>query len=290
MVEQRVAVVTGATSGIGRWIALGLARAGLHTVLVVRDAGCGAATQAWIAERAPGAATEVVEADLSLLAQARAAAERIAAKHARLAILVNNAGLFSERRRVTAEGHELVVAVNHLAPFVLTQALIDALRNGAPARIVNIGSAASDDARIDLDDLEGIRSWNRMRAYGQSKLALMMATFAWAERLGGAGITANVVHPGVVATNIAKVPGVVGIAWRLMMPFMLGPERGADTPLHVALAPELDGVSGRYFKRRKQKEPNPLARDAGLVARLWAETERLSGSGGRDARDACPAE
>jgi NAD(P)-dependent dehydrogenase (short-subunit alcohol dehydrogenase family) len=267
-----------------------LARAGLHTVLVARNAGRGAATQAWIAERAPGAATEVVEADLSLLAQARAAAERIAARHPRLAILVNNAGLFSERRRVTAEGHELVLAVNHLAPFVLTQALIDALRNGAPARIVNIGSAASDGARIDLDDLEGVRRWSSTRAYGQSKLALMMATFAWAERLGGTGITANVVHPGMVATNIAKVPGVVGIAWRLMMPFMLSAERGADTPLHVALAPELENVSGRYFKRRKPVQPNPLARDAGLVARLSAETERLCGTDGLRASDASQAE
>jgi NAD(P)-dependent dehydrogenase (short-subunit alcohol dehydrogenase family) len=285
MVEQKVAVVTGATSGIGRWIALGLARAGLHTVLVVRDAGRGAATRKWIAEQAPKAATEVIEADLSLLAQARAAAERIAAKHPRVAILVNNAGLFSERRHVTAEGHELVLAVNHLAPFVLTHALMDALRNGAPARIVNIGSAASDDARINLDDLEGVRRWSRLPAYGQSKLALMMATFAWAERLKGTGITANVVHPGVVATNIAKVPGLVGIAWRLMMPFMLSAERGADTPLHVALAPELDGVSGRYFKRRKEVQPNPLARDPGLVARLWADTERLSGTGGRRASE-----
>src|SRR5437764_15230884 len=110
MVERRVAVVTGATSGIGRWIALGLAKAGLHTVLVVRDAGRGAATRKWIAEQVPGAATEVIEADLSLLAQARAAAERIAAKHPRLAVLVNNAGLFSERRHVTAEGHGLVLA------------------------------------------------------------------------------------------------------------------------------------------------------------------------------------
>lgn len=282
MGEQRVAIVTGATSGIGRWIALGLVRAGLHTVLVVRDAGRGAATRAWIAERAPGGTSEVIEADLSLLEQARAAAERIAAKHPRLAVLVNNAGLFSERRRVTAEGHELVLAVNHLAPFVLTQALIDALRNGGPARIVNVGSAASDDTRIDLNDLEGVRNWSRMRAYAQSKLALMMATFAWAERLDGTGVTANVVHPGVVATNIGKVPGLVGIAWTVMMPFMLNAERGADTPVHVALAPELEGVSGRYFKRRKQVQPNPLARDPALAARLWAETERLSGTPERE--------
>lgn len=285
MDEQKVAVVTGATSGIGRWIALGLARMGLRTVLVARDAGRGEATRAWIAERAPGAATELIEADLSSLAQARTAAERIAAAHPRVSILVNNAGLFSERRRLTAEGHELVLAVNHLAPFVLTQALLATLRNGAPSRVVNIGSAASDDARIDLDDLEGMCRWSRMHAYGQSKLALMMATFAWAERLAGTGITANVVHPGVVATKIARVPGLIGIAWTLMMPFLISPERGADTPLHVALAPELAGITGRYFKRRQEVKPNPLARDPALVARLWAETERLSTVGGIGAHE-----
>ena len=278
MSEQRAAVVTGASSGIGRWIALGLARAGWRTLLVVRDAARGEATRTWIAARSPGTVTELVLADLSSLAQARQAAERIAAGHPRIGILVNNAGVFSQRRQMTAEGHELILAVNHLAPFVLTRALIAPLRGGAPARIVNIGSAASDGARLDLDDLDGARNWNGLRAYGQSKLALMMATFAWAERLAGSGITANVVHPGVVATNIARVPGVIGIAWTLMMPFMLRPQRGADTPLHVALAPEVAGITGEYFKRRQPAAPNPLARDRTLVGRLWTKTERLAGS------------
>jgi NAD(P)-dependent dehydrogenase (short-subunit alcohol dehydrogenase family) len=103
----------------------------------------------------------------------------------------------------------------------------------------------------------------------------MMATFAWARRLEGSGITVNVVHPGAVATRIGCVPGLIGIVWRVMMPFMISAERGADTPLYVALAPELAGVSGRYFKRRKEAEPNPLARDPALVARLWDATERL---------------
>ncbi|MBV9756701.1 MAG: SDR family oxidoreductase [Alphaproteobacteria bacterium] len=272
-----MAVVTGASSGIGRWIALGLARAGWRTVLVVRDAARGEAARRWIAARVPGAATELVLADLSLLAQARAAAARIASEQPRIGILVNNAGVFSQRRQVTTEGHELILAVNHLAPFVLTRGLLEPLRGGAPARIVNIGSAASDNARLDLEDLEGARNWNGLRAYGQSKLALMMATFAWAERLGGSAITANVVHPGVVATNIARVPGLIGVVWTLGMPFMLRPAKGADTPLHVALAPELAGVTGQYFKRRRSAEPNPLARDQALIERLWTETERLAG-------------
>jgi NAD(P)-dependent dehydrogenase (short-subunit alcohol dehydrogenase family) len=272
-----VAVVTGATSGIGRWIGRGLARAGMDLVLVVRDVARGEAARAWIMAAAPGAAVRVERTDLSLLAEARAAGERIAAAHPAVHVLVNNAGLFSPRRWETAEGHELTLAVNHLAPFVLTRTLLPALQAGAPARVVNIGSAASDRAAIDPDDLElRRRGYGGMRAYGQSKLALMMATFAWAERLQGAGVTVNVVHPGVVATRIAQVGGIAGLAWRLGKPFMLRPEQGAETPLHVALAPELAGTTGRYFKRRAQAVPNPLAQDAALVGRAWKATEALA--------------
>jgi NAD(P)-dependent dehydrogenase (short-subunit alcohol dehydrogenase family) len=277
MTERSVAVVTGATAGIGQWIALGLARAGLHTILAARNPVRGAETQAWIAARAPDAETELVLADLSLLSQARDAAGQIAAAHPRLAVLVNNAGLCAPRRVETTEGHELTLAVNHLAPHVLTRVLEPALRAAAPSRIVNIGSAASDRLRLDLDDLEGRHSFGMPRSYGRSKLALMMATYAWAQRLAGTGVTANVVHPGVVATGIAAVPGIAGLIWGLGMPFMLTPEQGADTPLHVALAPELAGITSTYFKRRKAAAPNCQALDPAIVARLWAETERLSG-------------
>lgn len=275
MAERQVAVITGATSGIGRWIALGLARSGMLVVLVARDGGRAGATQRWISDQVADAATEQVVADLSSLAQARAAGEHILASHPRLALLVNNAGLFSPRRVVTSEGYELTLAVNHLAPFVLTRVLEPGLRAGAPARVVNVGSAASDRARLDLGDLEAVPSFSTMRAYGRSKLAMMMASFEWARRLNETGVTVNVVHPGVVATKIAQVRGVAGVFWTLGMPFMLSPERGADTPLYVALAPELAGVTGKYLKRRAEASPNPQALDPASVAWLWAETERL---------------
>jgi NAD(P)-dependent dehydrogenase (short-subunit alcohol dehydrogenase family) len=275
MPERQVAVVTGASSGIGKWIALGLARRGMHLVLVARDAGRGQAAQDWIADQTTGATTELVLADLSLLGQVHAAGERIAAAHPRIAVLVNNAGLFSPRRVLTVEGHELTLTVNHLAPFMLTRILESALRAGTPARVVNIGSAASDRARLELDDLEAARSYRMMEVYGRSKLAIMMATFEWARRLDGSGVTVNVVHPGLVATRIGQVGGVTGLFWKLGAPFMLRPERGAETPLHVALAPELARVSGKYFKRRQEARPNPQALDRGAVTRLWAETERL---------------
>ena len=277
MPDQKVAVITGATSGLGQWVALGLARAGLHTVLIVRDAARGEATRRFIAERAKEASTELVMADLASLQQVRAAGQAIAAAHPRLDVLVNNAGLITPRRMLTAEGREMILAVNHLAPFVLSTALEGALQAGAPSRIVDVGSTASDRATLDVTDLEGERSWNALRAYGRSKLALMMASFERARRLEGSGVAVNVVHPGVVATTLGSVPGPIGWGWAALRPFMITPERGADTPLHLALSPEVEGVTGRYWKRCKPARPNRQALDMAVVRRLWDETVRLAG-------------
>lgn len=274
--EQPVAAVTGATGGIGRWIARGLARAGFHVVIVARDPDRAEAARAWIAREVPGASTELVIADLSLLADTRGAGERIAARHPKIAVLVNNAGIFEARRVVTAEGYERVLATNLLAPFVLTRALLPSLRAGAPSRIVNVGSSTSDRAAIDPDRLVLGRDWTMVRAYGQSKLALMMATFALAKRLEGTGVTANVVHPGLVATGLVRTGGIIGLVWRCMAPFALSEEQGADTALYAALAPEMAAASGLYLKNRRAVPPNRRALDPVLVERVWAATQSLA--------------
>jgi len=156
-----------------------------------------------------------------------------------------------------------------------TRELEGALRAGAPSRIVTVGSSTSDRARIDPENLELERKWGMVRAYGQSKLAVTMATFEWARRLEDSGVVANVVHPGTVATGLVRTPGIIGLAWRLMAPWSRSEQEGADTPLHVALAPELADVTGKYFKDCKIVEPNRLVRNAALVRRVWRATECL---------------
>ncbi len=270
--------ITGATNGLGRWIALGLAKAGHDLALIARSPESGEAARRWITTQAPQAAIHTITADLSLLADVRRAAGEILALDRPVDVLVNNAGVFCARREETAEGHERVLAVNHLAPFVLTRALLPALR-AVPggARIVNVGSSTSDRARIYPDDLEGRRHWGLVHTYAQSKLALLIATRGWAERLAGSGVVANAVHPGAVASGLVRAGGVIGLAWRAMAPFLLTEEQGADTPLHVAQAPEFATITGAYVKRRRPVAPNKLALDAALAARVWAATELLTG-------------
>ncbi len=273
-----VAVVTGASGGIGRWIALGLAQAGHETVLVGRDRRRCEAAAGWIAARAPDAALSIELADLSLLAETRLLATRVGARHAAIDVLVNNAGVFCPRREETSEGHERVIAVNHLAPLVLTQVLLPSLRR-AGGRVVNVGSSTSDRARIHPDDLEGRRRWGLVHSYGQSKLALLMATLHLARQLHGSGVTANVVHPGAVATGLVRAGGAIGLAWRAMAPFLLTEEQGADTPLHVSLSREFAGVTGAYVKRRVAVRPNRLALDDALVEEVWGHTMGLIQAG-----------
>jgi NAD(P)-dependent dehydrogenase (short-subunit alcohol dehydrogenase family) len=277
--DDRTALVTGATSGIGLYTALGLARASVRVLAVGRDAARLEALRSFIARRAPAARLELFTADLSRLADIPRLAAELRARAPRLDLLINNAGLLRKHRETTSEGHELTLAVNYLAPFRLTGELLGVLAAAAPgARIVNVGSQASDRAGLRLDDLESERGWTTMRAYGQAKLALMVWTFELARRLEGRGITANVVHPGVVATRVGDLGGAFGLAWTLAKPFLLNSAQGAEATLHAALSPSMDGVTGRYFKRDGEARPNRLAGDRALAAALWTRTERLVGT------------
>jgi NAD(P)-dependent dehydrogenase (short-subunit alcohol dehydrogenase family) len=273
--SMAVSVVTGATGGIGLWIARGLAQAGHHVVLVGRDRTRAELSRQWIADNVPSESTEVVLADLSLLSSTRALGTEILARHPQITVLVNNAGIFDARQVVTSERLERVLATNLLSPVLLSQILLPALKAGAPSRIVTVGSSTSDNARLDPERLALGDRWTMRRAYAQSKLALMMATFAIANQTKGTGVVANVVHPGLVATGLVKTTGMVGLAWRGLAKFALTSEQGAVSPLFVALAPEMSGVSGIYVKNRQIAAPNPLALDPALVNRTWAAIQHL---------------
>src|SRR6266498_2341801 len=248
----RVCLVTGATSGIGRVTAEELAGMGATTLLVARDAERGERARRQIAATTGNQSLHVLLADLAAQAQVRRLAEQVRDHADRLHVLVNNAGLVQYHRRVTEDGLEWTFAVNHLAPFLLTNLLLDLLRAGAPSRVITVTSGAQSLGRIDFDDLQGERRYRGQRAYNQSKLANVMFTYELARRLEGTGVTATCVHPGVVRTNFgADGPLPVRLLIPLGRRFMRSPEQGADTVVWLASSPDVEGVSGRYFTRRR---------------------------------------
>ncbi len=244
-------------------------------MLIGRDPDRLADTVGWIADQVPGGPIRTVLADLSSLAQTRRAASEVAELAPSLDLLVNNAGVLSPRRTETAEGHELTLAVNHLSPFVLTEALLPALATAGRARVVTVGSSSSDMAAIDPDDLELRRGWFMTRAYARSKLASLMTALEIAPTLQVSGVFLNVVHPGLVATSLVRGGGPAQLAWQALGLVAFTPRQGAETPLRAALAPELDGVSGRYLKPRGTATPNRRALDPALRARVLAATRAL---------------
>jgi NAD(P)-dependent dehydrogenase (short-subunit alcohol dehydrogenase family) len=266
----RVCVVTGANSGIGKATAQGLATAGATVLMVCRDRAKGTAAQQDIVAATGNATVECWQADLASLADVRRLAGELLVAHPVIHVLVNNAGVMLETRQLSADGFELQFAVNHLAPFLLTRLLEPALAAGAPSRVVNVSSRLHTMGRIDFDDLQSARKYKMFATYGQSKLACVMATFDLAERWQPRGITVNCLHPGVIDTNIGGMP-------RFMKKLLPKADKGARTSLHLAMAPELADVSGRYFSGCKEAKASPRASDREVRHRLWAETERLTG-------------
>lgn len=274
----RTALLTGATSGIGIPTAIALLRAGARLLAVGRDPARQDVLAAHLARKVPGGEVIHLRADLTRMADVRRLAAEVGEQAPALHLLVNNAGAFSPRRVVTLDGLERTYAVNLFAPILLARLLRPALREaGGGARIVNVGSAASDRASSPLPDLAGGAGWSTMRAYERSKLALMMATFELARREDPGAVTANVVHPGVVATRIGEVGGPIGLVWRLARPFFRSPDDGAKPTLAACLSSDYEGRTGLYIKASGPAEPNPLARDPKLTREVWRRTSRLLG-------------
>lgn len=276
VLPNRVVLITGATSGIGFATAKALARAGARVVMVSRDPLRGESARAAINRETGSDQLEVMQADLSSLDSIRVLAKRFLAAHEKLDVLINDAGVFEPHRRLSADGIEMTLAVNVVAPFLLTSLLLDRLRQSAPSRIVNVSSATQATASLHIDDLQFERRPYRMtQAYGQSKLALLLVTKELARRLQGTGISVNALHPGGVASNLGNRGGLVGLGWRVARLFMISPDEGAKTSVYLALSPELTGVSGGYFAKQKRVASNPIAEDPSMAGKLWETLESL---------------
>lgn len=278
MSDSRTAVVTGASGGIGLETARALAGRGYHVVLLCRSPQKADAARVEIESTVPEASLDIVLADLSRMDQVRKAAAEVEQRLARLDVLVNNAGILARHQESTPEGLDLLLATNHLGPFLLTNLLLPLLRESAPSRIVNVASEAHKFGKLHLDDLQATRGYGPlgMRRYGETKLMNILFTGELARRLEGTGVTVNAVHPGSVTTNLGDPPRVFSaVASR----FMRTPAQGAVTSVVVATDPSLDGVTGGYFMNGKQadRKLSRQARDDELASALWKRSEQLTG-------------
>jgi NAD(P)-dependent dehydrogenase (short-subunit alcohol dehydrogenase family) len=246
--QGKVVVVTGATSGIGQVAAERLAAMGGRLIVVARDRARGDATVAALQRAGPGAAHGLYLADLSRMTETRRLAAEIAAAEPRIDVLINNAGALFASRRVTADGLERTFATNHMAYFLLTLGLAEALRAAAPARVVNTASDAHRGETLDFADLQSSRGYRGVRAYGRSKLANILFTRELARRWRGTGVTANCLHPGFVATRFGNGSGGwLSYGVRFAKVFAISPQKGAETIVHLAASPAVAEVSGGYF-------------------------------------------
>ena len=285
--KGKTIVATGATSGVGEAAVLALAGLGARIVFIARDEARAHATMQKLEAKAPGLGHRMHLADLSSMAEARRVGAAIAESEPRVDVLINNAGTLFSRRRVTPEGLELTFALNHMAYFVLTQALRDRLIASAPARIVSTASNAHERASLDFSDLQSANGYSGFKVYGRSKLANILFTRELARRLAGTGVTANCLHPGAVATRFGDSSGgVLGRLIPVLRLFFISAEKGADTIIYLASSPEVASTTGAYFVKRQITEPSSAAQDDAAAKRLWEASEALAGAQPQEKRAA----
>src|SRR6266852_6651301 len=275
--QGKICMVTGANSGIGKATALALAQMGATVVLVCRDRARGKEARSEITTKSKNNAVDLMQADLSSQQSIRQLVEHFKQRYTHLHVLINNAGAAFPGRRETVDGLEMTFAVNYLAPFLLTNLLLDMLKASAPARIVNVSSHSHEAGYIQMDDLQEEKHYSNMRAYGQSKLAVVLFTYELARRLQGTGVTANCLHPGFVATHFAQRDG--GPAFRLLVKligsFGASPQEGAKTSIYLACSPEVEGVTGHYFVKSIPRRSAAISYDESLQRHLWEQSAQL---------------
>jgi NAD(P)-dependent dehydrogenase (short-subunit alcohol dehydrogenase family) len=279
-VKGKTCLITGASQGIGLAAAVEIARAGAHTVLVARSPERGEPAVKEVRERSGNADVSLLVADLSSQAAVRKLAADFKAGHDRLHVLLNNAGGVFMERTESIDGIETTFAVNHLAYVLLTELLLDLIKASAPARIINVSSAVHGGGHIDFEDLQHQKKWAGFRAYSDSKLANVLFTYELARRLSGSGVTANCLHPGVVATGFGKNnKGLFKTFISMGGPFLLSPEKGARTSVYLATSPEVEGVSGKYFDKSKAVASSQESYDTQVARRLWDVSNQMTRQG-----------
>ncbi len=279
--KGKTCLITGANSGIGKVMALEIAKKGARVVMVCRSKELGQAAQKDIIAQSNNQSVELMLADLSLMSEVRSLADEFKQNHEKLHVLINNAALWPTKRIMTSEGLETQFAINHLSHFLLTNLLLDIIKSSAPARIINVSSGLHKRAKIDFDNLQAEKSYKHMRVYGQTKLENVLFTKELVRRLDGTGVTVNSFTPGMTSTNLGRYMSG-GAKW-FMRHMARSPEKGASTGVYLATSPEVEGITGKYFGDSKEMKYNKIGDDVGIAKRLWKVSEEFAElSSGKD--------
>ena len=275
----KICIVTGSNSGIGKETALALVEMDATVIMVVRNQKKGQKTLDEIIAQTGNHSVSLMLCDMSSMASIRSFAKEFKKKYSRLDVLVNNASGQFSKREVTPEGFERTFMVDYLAPFLLTYELLDLLKACAPSRIVNVSSGLAKNGKINFDDLQSVKDYKGMQVYSNAKLMLMLFTYELSRRLEGTGVTANVLMPGFVATNLGKNSGSLlsSIMFKMVRPMQINAKKGAETSVYLASFDELRDVNGKCFAKKKEVVTCPTSYDESMQNRLWNETFALLG-------------
>lgn len=268
-VERKICLVTGANTGIGKATATGLAKVGFKVIMLCRDQTRGEKALQEIKAESNNEYIDLMIADLSSQKSIRQFASDFNKKYQKLDVLINNAGVNFNKRVETIDGLEMTFAVNTIAPFLLSNLLLDVLLKSAPSRVVNVASGMQS-SKIDFDNLQGEKQFSFMKSYGQSKSAVILLTYEFARRYINSGVTFNCLHPGGVNTNIGKnLKGISGVVSRNVMKLAKSPAKGAKTSIFLASSPNVKGITGKYFVDKKEEKSKDVTYDESVATYLW---------------------
>jgi len=275
--EDKVCIVTGSNSGIGKETALALSSMGATVVMVVRDKERGEKAQLEIINKTENRDTILMICDLSSMDSVKKFAKEFVDRYDKLNVLINNAGVVFRKRQTTVDGFELTLSTNYLGPFLLTYELLPLLKSSSPSRIINLSSGLYKSGKIDFDDLQSEKNYRGMNIYSNVKLMVMMYTYELARRLEGTGVTANVVLPGFVATNLGRNSDslLYTLGYLVVRPFQISAKKGAETSVHLASSDVVEGVTGKCFSKMHETTTSQISYDQQIQKRLWDKTIEL---------------